>query len=288
MKHQRFVFVFLCLSFLPFAKGQQLKGDTWKSIKSTGSGEVTMTYNFSGEFIKKGPNGLEGLCYQIWQEFIKDTEKTHGVKIKQNIYYPADPIDFTAFYNSVQQGNGGVFGLADVTITEERKKEVSFSPSFFSNVSILLTNSAVADLNSMSNIASDFKGKTIIVQKGTTHETRAREIKATLFPTLKIEAVNSFQECYDKVNTNSNYFTYLDFSSYLTALKNTKNIKRHQAGDQTGENFGFIMPKGSDWEPVIAAFFNKDGGFINSTTYKKIVANTLGSNVVSMLNSIND
>jgi putative glutamine transport system substrate-binding protein len=247
-----------------------------------------MTYNFSGEFINKGPSGLEGLCYEIWQAFIKYTEETHGVKIKQNINYPSDPIDFTAFYNSVRAGNGGVFGLADVTITEEREKEVSFSPSFFSNVSILLTNSSIPDLNSMSAIATDFKGKTIIVQKGTTHETRAREIKATLFPDLKIEAVNSFQECYDKVNTSSNYFTYLDFSSYLTALKNTKNIKRHQAGDQTGENFGFIMPKGSDWEPIIAAFFNKDGGFTNSTTYKKMVSKSLGSHVVSMLNSINN
>ena len=73
MKYLRLVFVFICFSFLPTAKGQQLKGDTWQSIKSTGSGEVTMTYNFSGEFIHKGSNGLEGLCYQIWQEFIKYT-----------------------------------------------------------------------------------------------------------------------------------------------------------------------------------------------------------------------
>ena len=144
------------------------------------------------------------------------------------------------------------------------------------------------DLNSMDNIASSFKGKTIVVQKGTTHESRAIEMKKTIFPSLKIEVVNSFEECYQKVNQNSDYFTYLDFSSYLTAVKNTKNIKRHQAGDLTGEHFGFIMPKGSDWEPIMTEFFNKDGGFINSTTYKKIVANTLGSHVVSMLNSINN
>jgi len=288
MKNLRATLFLICLCFSFSGIAQQLSGDSWQKVKSNGSGEITMTYNFSGEFMNKGPNGLEGLCYQIWQEFIKYAENTHNVEIKQNVHYPDDPVDFEAFYNSVKNGKGGVFGLADVTITEARKREVSFSPSFFSNVSILLTNSSVPDLSSMSNISSAFAGKTIVVQKGTTHEGRARKMKSSSFPGLKIEVVNSFEECYQKVNNSADYFTYLDFSSYLTALKNTSNIKRHQAGDQTGENFGFIMPKGSDWGPVMTEFFQKDGGFVNSTEYKKMVANSLGTHVVAMLNSINE
>ena len=104
---------------------------------------------------------------------------------------------------------------------------------------------------------------------------------------MKIESVNSFKECYEKVNQSADYFTYLDFSSYLSAIEEARNIKRHPAGDKTGEEFGFIMPKNSDWGPVMNEFFNKNGGFTNSTEYKKIVANSLGNHVVSMLDAIN-
>ncbi len=278
----------LAAIFISITASAQLSGDSWKATKSKGSGEVTITYNYSGKFIYDNGNELDGLCIKIWDKFVDYVENTHNVDLTVNVHQPQDAVDFSEFYNSVQNGKGGVFGLADVTITQARKSEVQFSPSFFSNVSILLTNKSVPDLSDFNNIASEFSGMTIIVQSGTTHEKRAKELKAGSFPSLKIESVNSFKECYEKVNQNDNYFTYLDFSSYLSAIEDAKNIKRHPAGDKTGEEFGFIMPKNSDWGPVMNAFFNKNGGFTNSTEYKKIVANSLGNHVVSMLDAINE
>lgn len=273
--------------FLSFTANSQLSGDSWKETQSKGTGEVTITYNYSGKFIYENGGELDGLCIKIWDKFVEYVESNHSVDLKVNVHQPKDAIDFNEFYKSVQNANGGVFGLADVTITQSRKSEVKFSPSFFSNVSILLTNKSVSDLNSFNNISSEFSGMTLIVQSGTTHEKRAKELKASSFPSLKIESVNSFRECYEKVNQNEKYFTYLDFSSYLTAIEEAQNIKRHPAGDKTGEEFGFIMPKNSDWGPIMTEFFNRNGGFTNSTEYKKIVAETLGNHVVAMLNSIN-
>ncbi|MGM0580002.1 MAG: substrate-binding periplasmic protein [Bacteroidota bacterium] len=274
--------------FLSFTVNAQLSGDSWKETKANGSGKVTITYNYSGKFIYQNNGELDGLCIKIWDKFVEYVESTHNVDLKVNVHQPQDAVDFSEFYSSVQNAKGGVFGLADVTITQSRKSEVQFSPSFFANVSILLTNKSVPDLSNFNNINSEFNGMTLIVQKGTTHEKRAKELKASSFPSLKIESVNSFKECYEKVNQNDNYFTYLDFSSYLTAIEDAENIKRHPAGDKTGEEFGFIMPKNSDWGPVMTEFFNKNGGFTNSTEYKKIIASSLGNHVVSMLNSINE
>ncbi|WP_041650668.1 substrate-binding periplasmic protein [Marivirga tractuosa] len=274
--------------FLSFTVNAQLSGDSWKETKSKGSGEVTITYNYSGKFIYKNGDELDGLCINIWDKFVEYVESTHNVNLQVNVHQPNNAVNFSEFYSSVQNAKGGVFGLADVTITQARKSEVQFSPSFFSNVSILLTNKSVPDLQNFDNISSEFKGMTMIVQRGTTHEKRAKELKDSSFPVLTIESVNSFQECYEKVNQSDNYFTYLDFSSYLSAIEDAKDIKRHPAGDKTGEEFGFIMPKNSDWAPIINEFFNKNGGFTNSTEYKKIVANSLGNYVVSMLDAINE
>lgn len=278
----------LAAIFISITASAQLSGDSWKDTKAKGSGEVTITYNYSGKFIYKNDGELDGLCISIWDKFVDYVESTHNVDLKVNVHQPQDAVDFSEFYTSVQNANGGVFGLADVTITQARKSEVQFSPSFFSNVSILLTNKSVPELKNFNNISSEFSGMTMIVQRGTTHEKRAKELKASSFPSLKIESVNSFKECYEKVNQNDNYFTYLDFSSYLSAIEDAKNIKRHPAGDKTGEKFGFIMPKNSDWQPIINEFFNKNGGFTNSTEYKKLVANSLGNHVVSMLNAMNN
>lgn len=266
---------------------QQLKGDSWQSVKAKGSGEVTVTYTYSGNFINENNGKLDGLCIQIWNDFVNYVESTHHVKLNVNVHQAQNNNDFAGFYNRVKNGSQGVFGLADVTITESRKKEVKFSPSFFSNVSILLTNKSVPNLSSFDNIATGFAGMTMVVQSGTTHEKRAYELKASSFPNLKIETVKSFEACYRKINTDSNYFTYLDFSSYLSAIEDVKDIKRHSAGDKTGEHFGFIIPSDSDWQPILEEYFTKDGGFTNSTEYKKMVANTLGTHVVSMLNSVN-
>lgn len=273
---------------LSLTANAQLSGDSWKETKAKGSGEVTVTYNYSGKFIYKNGSELDGLCINIWDKFVDYVESTHNVDLQVNVHQPQDAVNFSEFYNSVQNGQGGVFGLADVTITQARKSEVQFSPSFFSNVSILLTSKSVPNLKNFDNISSEFSGMTMIVQRGTTHEKRAKELKASSFPSLKIESVNSFKECYEKVNQSADYFTYLDFSSYLSAIEDARNIKRHPEGDKTGEEFGFIMPKNSDWEPIMTKFFNKNGGFTNSTEYKKIVANSLGNHVVSMLDAINN
>jgi len=278
----------LAFTFFSFSLKAQLTGDSWKSAKANGAADITVTYNYSGKFIYENGNELDGLCIKIWDKFVEYVESEHNVALNVNYHQPKDAVDFTEFYTSVQTAKGGVFGLADVTITDSRKKEVQFSPSFFSNVSILLTNQSVGDLSNFNNISDDFSGMTIIVQRGTTHEKRARAMKDNEFPSLTVEVVNSFEECYEKVNQNPNYFTYLDFSSYLTAIDNANNIKRHPAGDKTGEEFGFIMPKNSDWGKIMTEFFNHDGGFTNTTEYKKIVAQTLGTHVVAMLNSINE
>lgn len=287
MKNLIFPFLLLFSFYSVNSYGQQLRGDSWQSVQAKGSGEVTVTYTYSGNFINTNNGQLDGLCIQIWKDFVQFVEDKHGVDLKVNFYKAKNQNDFSGFYNRVKNGDKGVFGLADVTITDARKQEVKFSPSFFSNVSILLTNKSVADLSSFSNISKDFAGKTIIIQKGTTHEQRAKALKASSFPSLKIETANSFEACYRKINKDSNYFTYLDFSSYLSAIEDVKNIKRHSEGDKTGENFGFIMPQNSDWRPVFVEYFNQNGGFTKSNQYKKMVANTLGTHVVSMLNTIN-
>jgi putative glutamine transport system substrate-binding protein len=57
-------------------------------------------------------------------------------------------------------------------------------------------------------------------------------------------------------------------------------------GDQKGEDFGFIMPKSSDWAAVFNEFMAANGGFTKSVEYRKILAENLGSHVLKLMDAI--
>jgi len=68
-------------------------------------------------------------------------------------------------------------------------------------------------------------------------------------------------EILDSVTGDSNGFGFVDIHYYLQYLNKGKPVKRHPAGDEGGDEFGIIMPKNSDWAPVLAEFFNS--GFLD-------------------------
>jgi len=43
------------------------------------------------------------------------------------------------------------------------------------------------------------------------------------------------------------------------------------------------MPNQSDWEPVIRAFFEADGGYLESDAYRQIMASHLGNGLADLL-----
>ena len=73
---------------------------------------------------------------------------------------------------------------------------------------------------------------------------------------------------------------------YLEGIKNQKVLKRHPCGDQGPEELGFIMPKNSDWQPVLEEFFNANGGYLLSKQYNSILVKHLGDVGVKLLKSV--
>lgn len=278
--------VVLSLFVVATAWSQDLSGDNWASSKQKKSGNITVTYTHAPKFSEIVGGQRKGLCFDIMNDFIAYVRSTHGVTLNVNYQSLSDPKDFDLFLNTVKAGKGGVFGLGDVTITEARKKMYNFSSSYFSNVAILATNNSVSSLSSMANIGKEFAGKTALIQNGTTHEDRVKAIKVKYFPSLNIETTKGFTEANQKVSKDANYFTYIDFSTYLDVVSKRIPLKRHEVGDQKGEDFGFLMPKSSDWAPVFNEFLAANGGYVKSVQYRKLLADNLGSHVLKLMDAI--
>lgn len=266
--------------------GQSFSGDSWEEASRSKKGKIVITYTETPKFAENVNGQHKGLCFDIMKEFISFVQKKHGVQLTVEYKAPDNPKDFDEFLTNVKNSSGGVFGLADVTITEGRKEFYNFSPSYFSNVAILATHQSVPTLKNMATISTEFGALKAVVQNGTTHEERLKNIKNTSFPSLQIETTTGYEEANKLVALNKTYFTYIDFSTYLNVIEKKVAIKRHPAGDQPGEDFGFIMPKDSDWEPVLAEFFSQNGGYTNTVEYRKLVAQHMGNHVVKMLSAM--
>ena len=266
-----------------FAQGQNYSGDTWAQVKSKGTGSLSLAYVQTFGFVYKDGEKLTGVCVDIMDDFIKYVNDTKGVKLTSQ--FVGDGTAFKGMYDKVKASSGGVFGLGNITITEERKREVKFSPPFITNLAFLITQNGVGNLAKLEDLPTTFGKLSAYTAKGTLNEKRIQELKKKYFPDMKIVLTETSQETFEKITTDPNGFAYLDLAFYLQGVQQRKPIKRHSIGDKASEQFGFVMPMNSDWYPLMDEFFKANGGYMNSTQYKNIIKKHLGEIGVKLLQS---
>lgn len=265
-----------------FTVHAQYSGDTWEAVKSSGAGSISLAYVETPGFVYQDASGkLTGICVDIIRDFVNYVNSTYNVKLTTK--FVGDGSSFGGMYSKVKASKGGVVGLGNITIREARKKEVKFSPPFITNFAILVTHPQVPTLANITNISSTFKGLTAYAPKGTTNEKRLLDIKEKHYPGMAIKYASSSPETLAKVLADKKGFAYLDLAFYLDALQKRKPLKRHPVGDQSSEQFGFIMPLNSDWQPLMEEFFQSNGGYTNTVPYKKILMKHLGDTGVKLL-----
>lgn len=275
-----------CLLLAAFSPAwSQLSGTTFQEAKNSKSATWAFTYVETPGFASKKDGKVDGLVVEIMSKFAEFVEKEEGIKVKFQ-FKGKNPDDFPTFMQEVKTGKGGVFGLGNITITEARKKEYAFSPAFIKNISIICTHKDVPTLESMKSISTDFAGMKAVVVGGTTNEEVIKGIKAKYIPSLQIITFKSSPEALDAVIKDKKAFTNLDFTYFLAATQQNLPIKRHPVGDQSTEEFGILMPKGSDWAPLMEKFLKS--GFVGSTEYRKIIATHLGNNALRLLDAVSN
>lgn len=270
----------ICLHSL--LSSAQLQGDSWANAQKNKEATVIITYFETPRFVYKGSEGrLEGICVDIFREFANYLQRVKGIKLKVNIQKPTN--DFSLFLRNIKAAKGGVFALGPFTITEERKKEMTFTPPYIKNRSILLTHNSAPDLSGLGNISNVFKGMKAYALRNSTQEAEILEIKNLYYPELEIVYVNSADELLSKTLADPKSFTKHDFLYYADALQNGKPIKRHLAGEILTNPYGFIMPKGSDWIIVWNEFLNETNGFTTRPEYRRILEKHLGFTATKIL-----
>lgn len=266
----------LCTIYLP---AQKYSGDSWQKVKSTGNGKITCVYNETPGLVYKENGTMKGVCVDILNDFQKFIQEKYNKSVQ--VSFAGQEQVFTEFLNQVKS-TPNIIGVTNATITPERKKAFSFSPPYMSNPMVLLTNKSSSAIQDITQISKTFNGYVAYAIKGSTQASYVEKLKARHYPGLKIELLNDGGAVLKKIVENNKSFTVIDFTEYYGAIKQRLPIQRHNVKlQESAEKLGFIMQKGSDWEPVWNEFLTDT--YRNSTEYKRIVTDHLGRSFLGLI-----
>jgi hypothetical protein len=254
---------------------------TFAEARSTGEANLTFFHVPSSGFAYRGDDGeLTGVTVELLRDFARYAAAEHGIALSVEW---VEEERWADFYGYVRDSSGGAFGVGNVTITDPRRDELAFSPPYLNNVAVLVTHENVPELSSLEEIGTAFRGLTALPYPGTLHEVRLEAIRDRHLPEMPTRPVASNDELVSLLASGEGYFGYIDVYNYWRAREAGQPLRRHPVGDDASETFGVIMPHGSDWAPVMEAFFATGGGYVESPRFRALMREHLGDELASLL-----
>lgn len=256
-------------------------GDRWIDVQQRGHGTLKALYVPADGFAYLDEQGnLTGVTVDLLNEFSSYLATHYDIILDVDF---VEETHWRTFYDRIKHGGDGLIGLGNVTITDERSKELRFSKPYMTNIAALITHDEVAELESLDEIADRFTRLTALAFEGTLHEERLKHLIEKRSLDIDWEYVQSNDEIIDKISEGHSYFAYIDIYNVWRALERGHKIRRHPIADLTSEQFGYILPLNTSWGEILDEFFQHDGGLVHGTRYHYIMKKHLGEQLANIL-----
>lgn len=271
----------LCILFAwPLTGAATDRGDSLDAARDADQATATVLYvPATGWAYRDKAGHLTGVTVELMRRFADFVATEHGIELQLDF---VEETDWSVFYGRVRDAEGGVFGIGNVTITEARREELAFSPPYLNNIAVLITHEDLAEVPGPEQAAEKLEGLKALAFAGTLHETRLEALREEYWPELVIDRTGSNDEIIAAAAAGT-HFGYIDAYNYYGARDRGAALRHHPAFDDPGEEFGVIMPLGSDWQPLVKAFFNHDDGLMHSQFYRELLVEHLGEETAGIL-----
>jgi len=261
----------------PSEEGRQVSD--WSQVQAQGEGRIQVIFVPAEGWAYRDSRGeLTGVTVELMRWFAEWVEDEKDVVLEVAFQSQRD---WGTFYQQVVEAPPGTFGIGNVTITEQRREELAFSPPYLTNVAVLISHEAQAPLSSLDDMDEAFSGLRGLAFEGTLHEERMQSVRETYMPGLDIELASSNDEIIQRV-ADGGYFAWVDAYNFWRAREGGAPLRHHPVGDDPGETFGVIMPKGSQWESLIEDFFESQS-LPQHPRWQALLEEHLGEEVAQLL-----
>ncbi len=239
---------------------------------------LRVNYLIDPPFASLESNKPIGIEIDIIGEYIGwlKTIKKMNVNIKYTSFSNADLL-----YSSTKGADKSTIGLGGITITPEKAKELDFTTAYLKNVAFCITNGNAPDIRTKSpnEIVKTLGSMTAFTIPNTNLSKYVAELKKTYIQDLKINNQTDQIKILDEIAKSVLNFGYVDAVEFWFYLKNnpTKFLKMQKPLNQSKEEMGFIMAKGSQHKTLFNEFFGGATGFKTTKAYRTILEKYLGS-----------
>lgn len=253
--------------------------DSWSKAKAAGNGTLSVIYYPQAGLIYKDTDGkMKGLCVDLLNEFTNHIQTKYGKKVTVN--FMKEERNFSEFLSAVQS-TPNLLGVTNVTITEDRKKVMKFTPPFMTNPIVMITHKDAPVLTDLNEINTKLNGYTAEVISGSTHVKHMERIKKENMPSLRIQYNNSGSVILDNIMKNPKLFTILDFTEYMDANRRQLPVKRQNVDITKAEELAFVMHLNSDWDVLWKEFLTDE--YKATVKYRKMIVDHLGAAFLTVL-----
>ncbi len=242
----------LFILFLFFRLGTPLAQTSWQEAKLTKKANINIYHINIKPFIYAEDGQIKGLEADIMRGFVKFVKKKYGIEVTPS-FLKQD--SFGKVYQLAKGGYSGAFAASTFSVTEERKKEVLFSPVYMPDIEVLISSNNMPILQDSNDVAQNFKEVTAAVVPRSTGVANLQNI-AKYLPDMRYKEVKHFDDLTQEVATNQNFIAYIQLAEYLVKIKEGFKLKRQNLFQVNKIGRAIVLPKNSGWKEPIDAFFN--------------------------------
>jgi ABC-type amino acid transport substrate-binding protein len=264
------------ISYFSYSQGN-LGGDSWSKTKVNGKGKLVCLWNEAYGIVYKKEEAIKGVSVDILNDFTAYVNAKYKVTISIEFI---EEKSFSRFLEKIEK-TPDILGVSSVSITEERKKKLLFTPHFLTNPNVLITNRSAQPLTKLEDLATVYGSYKVKVVEGSIHDLYAKKLKDKYYPSLVIEYAPSSRIIFDEMSKNNAMFTIIDFGEYLGAYRSKKDLVRQNVELGFVDKMGFIMNKKSDWGSVWNEFLTDE--YRKSSNYRKSIQENLGSSYLAVM-----
>lgn len=243
------------LTYLIISSISVASGNLWSDIIKNGEGKITFYWYPNNIRIDESKDIIDGVEHDLAISFVNYLNEKYEVTIELEWIQTKS---FNEVMTTVRNSQSGVFGASSISITDERKTFLNFTPPYLSDVIVLVSSPEVPLAQTAGEFKEIFNDLTAISIKNTTLDQALTNLKVSENLDFNSEYVDNSGQIIDKIEDLENGFGYIDLPNFLVAFDQLSRVRRQFFYPIKMEGLGMIYSLKSDWTEPVNDYFKSD------------------------------
>lgn len=276
MKKISLILILILLQLTPLSAS----GDKWKDILANKNGNIVFYWYPNNIKIDESKDIIDGVEFDLASSFVSYLNEKYEVEITLDWIVVNS---FQEVMDTVQEAESGVFGASSISITDERKKYLNFTPPFLSDVSVLVSSPKVPLAHTAGEFEQIFDNLIAVSIPNTTLDKALKDLKSKYGLHFDILYVSNSGEIIDKIESLENGFGYIDLPNFLVAFDHLSKVRRQFFYPIKLEGIAMIYSLQSDWDEAVNDYFTSNQFDLDR---KRIISKYFGEDVIRVVERV--